>query len=161
MFVAYVSEERQRLCQLHLGVGGGDEGTRLPCEAYWGAARRTLTPEGFPAPPPLPSKFLPVHGEFRLWSLDCFRLCIIKVKLTCSGKVASAENKPCLIQNLTRPNAGPSGSLRGPCGGSSLTNPSRQRRTCWHFLHPFMRWKEARREGGREGGRKLLPLTEF
>lgn len=87
MFVAYVSEKHQRLRQLHLGVGG-DEGTRLPCEAYWGAARRTLTPEGFPAPPPLPSKFLPVHGEFRLWSLDCFRLCIIKVKLTCSGKVA-------------------------------------------------------------------------
>lgn len=51
---------------------GGDEGTRLPCEAYWGAARTTLTPEGFPAPPPLPSKFLPVRGEFRLWSLDCF-----------------------------------------------------------------------------------------
>lgn len=39
--------------------GEGDEGKRLPCEAYWGAARRTLTPESFPAPPPLPSKFLP------------------------------------------------------------------------------------------------------
>lgn len=87
MFVAYVSEERQRLRQLHLVGGVVGEGTRLPYEAYSGAARRTLTPKGFRALPPLPSKFLPVH-EFRLWSLNCFRLCINKVKLTCSGKVA-------------------------------------------------------------------------